>query len=102
MYEVDGICYAGTPTKLVRVRSARALVGGMLLVEFCSEEKRLFDSTLLTGSAFEPLSDESVLAALTVEHGFISWMDGQIDVAPEFLYENGLLYDEDVDLLLVG
>lgn len=92
MYEIDGICYAVTPVDLRRVVEAKPLNGGCILVTFLSGEKRIFDTTTLSGSAFEPLSDESVLSTLKVEHGFISWDDGRIDLAPEYLYEHSFPY----------
>ena len=38
------------------------LRGGMLLITFSTGEQRLFDTTLLTGSAFETLKDVKTLA----------------------------------------
>lgn len=102
MYEVDGICYAGAPTPENRVVSAKPLQGGMLLVGFASGEERLFDVTSLEGPAFEPLCDESVFSNPTVEHGFVSWSDGEIDVAPEYMYENSVPYNRQPDWLLAG
>lgn len=102
MYIVDDICHAGNPDAEVRVVEAKPLVGGMLLVTFLSGERKLFDTTLLEGSAFAPLSDERVFATAKVEHGFVSWMDGEIDLAPEFLYENGIPYNEGEELLYVA
>ena len=61
MYIVDDICYAGEETPDIKVKEARALRGGMLLLTFSTGEQRLFDTTLLKGSAFEPLRDEKVL-----------------------------------------
>ena len=94
MYIVDDVCYAGTPSKEIRVAEARPLLGGMMLVLFSSGEKRLFDATILDGPAFEPLQSEDVFATARVEHGFISWADGAIDVAPEYVYANSVPYDE--------
>ena len=94
MYFVDDVCYAGTPSKEIRVAEAQPLVGGMMLVLFSSGEKRLFDATILDGPAFEPLQSEDVFATARVEHGFISWADGSIDVAPEYVYANSVPYDE--------
>jgi hypothetical protein len=103
MYVVDDICYAGVPDDNdVRVVEAKPLVGGMLLLTFASGERKLFDTTLLEGSAFKPLQDEAVFSAPKVEHGFVSWANGEIDVAPEYMYEHGVAYQEDDDLLLVG
>lgn len=102
MYEVDGICYAGSPMNEIRVVSATPLRGGMLLVKFASGEERLFDTTELKGSVFETLRDEQVFSDLKVEHGFVSWADGEIDVAPEYMYEHGLPYNRQPDWLLAG
>ena len=103
MYEIDGICYAGKASagemKVIRATPLRA---GMLLLEFSTGEERLFDTSTLEGSAFEPLRDEAVFAAPKVEHGFVSWADGQIDVAPEYMYEHSLPYNRQPDWLLVG
>ncbi len=105
MYEVDGICYAGvpsTPAQELRVVSAAPLQGGMLLVRFSSGEERLFDTTKLEGPAFAPLRDEEVLASAKVEHGFVSWAEGDIDVAPEYMYEHSVPYNHQADWLLAG
>lgn len=102
MYEIDGICYAGTPSQNPRVAEATPLVGGMLLVTFTSGEKRLFDTTAVTGPAFEPLRDGTAQATVRVEHGFISWLDGSIDLAPEYIYEHSVTYNDAPDELLAG
>lgn len=100
-YVVDDVCYAGNPGQDVRVVEAKPLRGGMLLLMFSSGEKKLFDTTLLEGPAFFSLRDEAVFQSVCVEHGFVSWADGAIDVSPEYLYEHGVKYDED-DVLLAG
>lgn len=102
MYEVDGICYAGTPSDNPRIVEATPLMGGMLLVSFASGERRLFDTTLVSGPAFAPLRDGSAQASVMVEHGFVSWLDGTIDLAPEYVYEHSLAYNEEPEDLLVG
>lgn len=101
MYIVDDICYAGSPDREIRVAEAWPMVGGMLLVLFSSGEKKLFDTTLLEGPAFLPLQDENVFKTARVEHGFVSWADGTIDIAPEYVYEHGIPYNED-DILKAG
>lgn len=99
MYIIDDICYAGSPCEEVHVIEAKPLVGGMLLLLFSSGEKKLFDTRALTEPAFQPLRDESVFNTARVEHGFVSWADGSIDIAPEYVYENGVPYNECDDLL---
>ena len=94
MYEVDGICYAGEKTPDLEVSSIKILDDGIILVLFSTGETRLFDVTSLLekGSAFGPLSLEENRKTARVEHGFVSWMDGQIDISPEALYEDSYKY----------
>lgn len=93
MFIVDGICYASNEAKEIRVQEAKALRGGIVLVTFNNGEKRLFDTTILEGSAFEPLKDEEVFKNLSVFHGVITWMNGEIDIAPETVYHESYPYD---------
>ena len=73
----------------------------MLLCTFSTGEKKLFDVMSLSGPAFEPLKDEAIFNNLTVEHGFISWNKGSIDIAPEYLYKNSIPYEE-TDILRIA
>lgn len=57
--------------------------------------KRLFDTTCLQGTAFKPLADEQVFKTIQAAHGFVSWMDGEIDCTPEYMYENSYTYEEE-------
>ena len=102
MYELDGILYAGVPSDNPRIVEATPLVGGMLLVTFASGEKRLFDTTGVSGPAFAPLRDGSAQMTVKVEHGFVSWLDGEIDLDPKYVYEHSIAYNEAPDDLLVG
>ena len=102
MYELDGICYAGTLSTEPRISAAVPLEGGMLLVTFVSGEKRIFDTTAVSGSAFAPLRDQTAQETVKVEHGFVSWLDGSIDLAPEYIYEHSVVYNAAPEDLLVG
>ncbi|MBQ9007075.1 MAG: DUF2442 domain-containing protein [Atopobiaceae bacterium] len=101
MYELDGICYAGVPSDEPRIVEATPLTGGMLLVSFASGEKRLFDVTDVSGPASEPLQNKSVQMTVAVEHGFVSWLDGTIDLAPSYVYEHSVVYNDAPEDLLV-
>lgn len=92
MYIIDDICYAGEATPDIKVKEATVLRGGMLLITFSTGEQRLFDTTLLTGSAFEPLKDEKTLADFTIFHGVMTWLNGEIDIAPETMYVDSYPY----------
>ena len=95
MYIVDDICYAPTPGEEIRVTNVQALQGGILLVTFLSGEQKLFDATTLEGEVFLPLKDDRVFNTAKVNHGFVYWLDGEIDIAPEYLYEHSVLYNTD-------
>ena len=94
MFEVDGICYAGTPTVQRRIIDASPLEGGMVLVKFASGEARLFDSTDIQGGAFAPVRDGSAHKTVTARRGFLTWLDGEIDISPEYVYEHSFEYDQ--------
>lgn len=94
MYIVNDICYADTKEEDIRVVDAKALKGQMLLVTFASGEKKLFDVSKLTGTAFEPLKDEKIFSDISIFHGVITWNAGDIDIAPETVYYDGYEYNE--------
>lgn len=93
MYIVNGICYAGNNLEEIRVQEALPLRGGMMLVTFTSGEKRLFDTTTLTGSAFEPLKNEEIFKNVSIFHGVMTWDNGEIDIAPEMVYAESYPYE---------
>ena len=95
MYIKNDICYAGTLDEGIKVTEAKPLRGGMLLVTFSTGEKRLFDTTALEGSAFAPLADEKIFENLMIFHGVITWMNGEIDIAPETVYKNSYSYESE-------
>jgi hypothetical protein len=92
MYIIDDICYADEMTEGIKVKTAKVLKGGIILVEFTTGEKRLFDTTILTGSVFEPLKDEKILSDMYIFHGVITWNNREIDIAPETVYEYSYPY----------
>ena len=94
MYIVDGICYAGKMKPGIKINNAKPLQGRMMLIEFSNGEKRLFDTTILKGSAFASLEEDEVFNNPQIFHGFITWKDGEIDVSPEKVYSDSLAYNE--------
>lgn len=92
MYIIDDVCYAGEATPDIKVKEATVLRGGMILITFSTGEQRLFDTTLLTGTAFEPLKDEKVLSDFTIFHGVMTWRNGDIDIALETMYADSYPY----------
>lgn len=102
MYIENDICHDGTRGDVIRVAEVKPLDSGMTIVLFTTGELRLFDTTQLEGSAFDALKDPVVFEAPRVEHGFVSWADGTVDVAPEYMYEHSVTYNRDDDALLAG
>lgn len=95
MFIMNNIAYAGTSQADMQVRAVKPLDDLMMLVTFSSGETRLFDaSQLLAYPAFEPLRNEAVFKAATVDHGIVTWEDGDIDIAPETMYHNSFAYEE--------
>ena len=48
--------------------------------------------SLLSLPAFKPLADPAVFKELTIDHGVVTWLDGDIDIAPEWLFDHGTNY----------
>lgn len=60
----------------------------MMILTFSTGEQRLFDAAILTGKAFSPLSDENIFKNCKVVDGVVTWLDEEIDCAPEYMYTN--------------
>jgi len=93
MYIMNDICYAGKMQDGIKVTEVKPLRGRMMLVTFSTGEKRLFDTTLLKGSAFSVLADEKVFNNPVLFHGVITWNNGEIDIAPESVYQDSYAYE---------
>jgi hypothetical protein len=90
MYEISGIVYADDPAPLITVKQVRPLDDYRLLVRFSTgEEKRIDISDLLDKPVFKPLKDFDLFKSVYVDYGTVVWRDGDIDIAPEYLYETG-------------
>ena len=95
MYIKDDICYASEPVDEIKVVAVKPLRGRMLLLTFNTGERKLFDTTQLTGPAFNKLDEESIYMNPVLFRGIVTWSDGEVDIAPETLYEDGYDYQED-------
>lgn len=92
MYIMNGIVYGGEPLAGIKICSVKTLDDMIMLVSFSTGETRLFDATILQGKVFEPLRREEVFKNPIIDHGVVSWNDGSIDCAPEFMYRNSYEY----------
>ncbi len=94
MFIKDGIAYAGEPKAEMTVASVRVTGELSMLVTFSTGETRVFDAAyLLEQPVFKSLRDQDVFAAFQIDHGVVTWCDGDIDIAPEAMYEHSYEYD---------
>ena len=89
MFVSNGKCYAENPLPVFKITSAENCGDYKLKVVFNGKEARMFDGrTLLVGEAFLPLNDEAIFANYKLDYETLTWLDGDLDVAPEFVYAN--------------
>ena len=92
MYEFDGFVCGGEPEKPLKITGVKVLSDKMMILDFSTGERRLFDASILTGIAFERLNDEDVFKNPKIEFGVVTWLDGEIDCSPEYMYEHSFEY----------
>lgn len=91
MHIVNEIAYAGEKTPTVKISGVRPLDNHRLWIRFNTGETKIFDfSPLLSKPAFAPLADKEVFNGVYIDYGMTVWNDGDIDIAPEYLYEQGV------------
>lgn len=91
MYEKDGIAYAGNQPPALKVWGIRPLDNFVLWLRFSTGESRLLDcKPLLDMPAFAPLGESDVFKSVYIDYGVPVWNDGEIDLAPEYAYENSV------------
>lgn len=94
MYIKDGIAYAGEQPHVIVVRGVRPMDDYKLWVRFSNGEAKVCDiKPLLYSPAFAPLKAETTFREVYIDYGTTVWMDGDIDIAPEYLFENGIAAD---------
>ena len=87
----NGICLPDTARKpLLKVVACRALEHPRLRIRFDTGEIRDADLTpLLALPAFAALADEQSFHSFSLDHGIVTWLDGDLDIAPEWLFDHG-------------
>lgn len=88
MYIINGVVYGGEPAESMQIISVQPLDDMIMLIKFSTGETRLFDAAILNGKVFEPLKQEKIFKNPVIERGVITWGNGNIDCAPEFMYSN--------------
>lgn len=94
MYIVDGIAYAGEPEMSLKVVGVKPLSDYRLWVRFNTGEARVYDcNPLFDYPCFAPLKDVELFREVYIDYGIPAWMNGEIDIAPEEIYEKGVAVD---------
>jgi len=96
MYVVGDIAYSdnfeNTEKKISEIKIISELC---MLVIFTSGEKRIFDAKyLIQYPAYKKLEDFEIFKKAYIEKGIIIWNNGEIDIAPETVYQNSYPYEE--------
>ena len=95
MYIKDGIAYARGKAPAIKVSGIRPMENYVLWIRFSTGEARVFDlKPLLDSPAFAPLKDKAVFQGVYIDYGVAVWMDGDVDIAPEYLYQNSIAYED--------
>jgi hypothetical protein len=98
MYIKNGIAYAGEETPLIKISGVRPMEHYKLLIRFNTGETKIFDfEPELHYPAFSPLKDKKVFDSVYIDYGVTVWNDGEIDIAPEYLYKNGIPFGGELD-----
>ncbi|MBQ9662336.1 MAG: DUF2442 domain-containing protein [Oscillospiraceae bacterium] len=92
MYYYNGFVCGGEPEEAIKVIKVKPLQDQIMLLTFNNGETRLFDATALTGPVFSALQDDQVFMSPVLDHGVVTWKEGEIDCAPEFMYKNSFDY----------
>ena len=95
MYIRNGIAYAGKPDHEIRIKGVRPLDDYKLWIRFTTKEEKIFDfKPLLDAPCYMPLRDKRVFNGVYIDYGLPVWNNGNIDIAPETLYSEGVPYHE--------
>lgn len=95
MYIIGDIAYAGEPSYEIKVSGVRPMDDYKLWLRFSTGEIKIFDfKPLLDKPAFIPLKDKSVFHSVYIDYGVTVWNDGDIDIAPETLYEQSVAAED--------
>ena len=86
----DGKCYADDLKQVLRITSVENLGNYQLRVVFSDGSQRSFDGhkLLSEGVVFAPLADESVFNSYALDYETLTWLNGEIDISPDYVYLN--------------
>ena len=86
----DGKCYADDMKPILRITSVENLGHFQLNVAFSDGSFRRFDGRklLAEGVVFAPLADEAVFNSYALDYETLTWLNGEIDISPDYVYLN--------------
>ena len=82
---------------IVWVTAAEALDNYLLRLFFNNGKVKIFDCKPLIAknTFFHALNDEATFRDISLDGWTVTWLNGTVDIAPEYLYERGVVvYDE--------
>ncbi|MDR0908856.1 MAG: DUF2442 domain-containing protein [Spirochaetaceae bacterium] len=96
MFIKNDIAYAGTPETykpIVNAIEVKPLDNYRLWFHFSDDSFKIYDcaSLINEGRVFTPLKDKNVFDKVYLVGGAPTWCNGTIDIAPETIYEEGVL-----------
>ena len=78
--------------ELIWITAAKVLEGHKLHLTFNNGACKVFDFAQVLAKGmpiFEPLKNLTVFRNIVLDGWTVTWQDGTIDIAPEYLYEHG-------------
>ena len=79
--------------ELIWITAAKVLEGHKLHLTFNNGACKVFDFAQVLAKGmpiFEPLKNLTVFRNIVLDGWTVTWQDGTIDIAPEYLYEHGV------------
>ena len=84
------VVYAQNPAPLLlKVSGVRPLSGHRFWLRFSDGAENLQFLAPSSEPAFSPLRSETLFRSVCLDHSILTWADGEIDIAPEYLYAHG-------------
>ena len=96
MYISNGFVYGKQSAETIEVTDVKPLDDMIMLITFSNGETRLFDASILKGEVYKPLQDAAIFKSAYIEYGVVTWGNGAIDCAPEYMYKNSFEYAENL------
>ncbi|GHT79953.1 hypothetical protein FACS1894104_5290 [Actinomycetota bacterium] len=93
MYIVDGVAYSGEQAQLLKVVGIKPMSDLRLWLRLSNQEERIYDvRPMLEYPVFSKLANPEVFNEVYLDYGVPTWLDGEIDIAPESLYQDSVAY----------